>query len=198
MRKTLRISLAAALLVPITLLGGCASTKVTSTWEAPSAQQVQFNKVLVVAVVASEPVRRQMEDRLADELRAKGMNATQSYRFVQEGAQMNRDMLKQIATTNDFDGVLVTRYLGRSTKVTYVPGTTYYDYYGTMWPDVYGAGYYESYESLKAEANLFSVKDGGTLIWSAQAETYDPGSAAAATSKLASRFVKKMDEDIGI
>ena len=68
--KTIRMG-STALLLGAAMLTACATTHVTSSWKDPSASTAKVSKVLVVAMVPNEAVRRNLEQRLSADFRAR-------------------------------------------------------------------------------------------------------------------------------
>ncbi|HEY8206617.1 MAG TPA: hypothetical protein VIG99_03980, partial [Myxococcaceae bacterium] len=175
----------------------CSTTHVTSSWKDPSAAQANLQKVLVVAMVPQETVRRNLEQEMVARLQQRGVQAVPSNQFIQEGSSITRDGVKQVVENNGFDAVLVTQYLGTQRELEYYPGT-YYDYFGYYSPMVYDSGYVRETTTVKLESRLFDAKEGGRLLWSAATSTVDPSSAEKAIPTVAQKIVEKLEKDVRI
>src|ERR1041385_6082946 len=77
MKRRIMLLMSAAILI----LGGCNTTRITSSWEQPKNGPGRISKILVVGLFDSQDrlVRAQMEKQLAEELKANGINAVTAY-----------------------------------------------------------------------------------------------------------------------
>ena len=86
----------------IIAIAACSSTKVTSSWRADDAQQLQKgNKIMVMALVPQKDrtLRSQMENYTVAELQKKGYNAVsalQTYGPKEMGKMNEKQALKQL------------------------------------------------------------------------------------------------------
>lgn len=184
----------AALLVPalLTMLSGCASTKVREVWK-DDAFQGRPKSVLVVAVMRNATVQRQFESEFAKRLKASGINAVESFRILPDGVPLEgdagRDAVIAAIKAQGIDAVLLTRVTGRRTRKDEIPGMTITAGYGYpygmpgAWGPYVGASYAfgqpskpttqdYSHETvfLDVETHLFDAK-AEKLIWAARSET---------------------------
>jgi hypothetical protein len=180
------------------ILTACSTTHVTATWKDPSAAATaNLQKVLVVAMVPQETVRRNLEQEMVARLQHRGIQAVPSGQFLQEGTTLTRESVKQVVQSNGFDSVLVTQYLGTQRELEYVPGT-YEDYFGYMSPLIYEPGYVRETRTVKLESRLFDARAGGRLLWSASTSTVDPSSAEKAIPTVAQKIVERLEKDVRI
>ena len=176
------------------VIGACSSTSVTSTWKSPAIGATRLHKVLVVAYVPTESVRRNLEDRLVRELGKEGVPASASHLYIEEADSLDKDRVRSVVQDNGFDSVLIADYLGTTHEVSYVPGT-YYDYF-TYWGSPYHGGMVDEWTEVKLEFRLFDAK-GGRMVWTATTSTYDPSSASKEVPKVADKIVARLEKDIG-
>ena len=146
------------------LLAACA-VKPLAEWRDSSFSGTVDN-ILIIGVADEPVVRRQFEDTFVKELAALGVSAKSSYQ------------------------VLVTRVIGVEEISTYTPPTYtrthtplhfdrhYRDYHSYFNHAVQVAtpGYWDKYDVLKLESNLYDSAS-QQLIWSVQSESFDPRSA---------------------
>ena len=171
------------------LIGGCASTKVTGTWKSPSVETMGMHKVLAVAFVPTESVRRNLEDRLIRELAESGIVGVPSYRLVENTDKLDPDSIRALVRDGGFDSLLVANYIGTTHEVDYVPLTTYYDYFG-YWSS---PGMVDETTVVQLEFRLFNAKDKGRMVWSATTSTFDPG--ASAVPEVADKVIARLEDD---
>ena len=174
-------------LVPVLLFAligsACARTaKLASTWRDPAFQDTSLSKLLVVAVGRSPAERRLFEDRFAGDLRAKGVDAQQSYRLIGD-ARVDSALVDASMHREGCDGILVSRVVDRQTVRRYYGlyggprygGGGYYgppSAYHTGWWPYYSFGYAsatgrasDDEQRVTVETNLYRHVN-GQLVWS--------------------------------
>ncbi len=182
----------------------CNSTKVTSSWKAPSGP-THFNKIIVDAILplAQQNLKPVIESELVKSLQSKGITAVSAYQTLGPTAFNNNEkqalkMLKK----NGGDAVLTVVLLNKDKEQNYTPGTVGYQpygiyyggfrgYYHTLWDRVYTPGYYTTTSNYFWESNLYDLNS-GKLMYSVQSETFDPSSA----QNLATGYSKKVVDDM--
>jgi hypothetical protein len=162
---------------------GCASTRIVNQWSNPDHGSTRFARVLVIGVSKQPSLRRAFEDEFVSRLKAEGMDAVSSYRFLPEDGQVDEARLQEAVKQANADAVLVSRLFRVERKTDVSPGVYYpppamgLGFYGGY----YGAwhGYYEppriyQYDIYVSETSLY---DGGKnqLVWTATAQTEQPG-----------------------
>lgn len=172
-------------------IAACSSTSVTSTWKSSAIKTVSVHKMLVVAVVPTESVRRNLENELVRELAKQGVNGTPSYLYIEDGSALDKDAVRSLVRSAGMDSVFIANYLGTTRELEYTP-TTYYDY--GYW-NTYG-GTYEERTEVKLEFRLFDARNQGRLVWSATTSTLAPESVAGAVPKVADDVVAQLEDDI--
>ena len=172
-----RVPLAAAF-----LLGACAavSTSLVNQWRSPEFAGPPLRKVLVVGVTTQPSVRRVFEDEFADQLRAAGVQAVQSYTVLPQDGQAEQSVLESALRQVGADAVLVTRMVRTEQKTQITPGyyrpppvMGFYGWYSAAW-----VGYYEppmlyQYDVVTAETSVYSPPQ-SQLLWSGTTETFSP------------------------
>jgi hypothetical protein len=167
------------------LLGACGTvTKIPTTWRNPDYQGASFQKVLVIGVAERDADRRLFEDRFAEVLFGRGLDALPSYEILPQSERLSEEQIREAIAGGGHDAVIVTRLLGMEEKTEYVPPRShtvpryyhgYYGYYGRTWDVVHEPGYSVTRTIMRLETNLYEVGS-GDLVWSGQSETFDPRS----------------------
>jgi hypothetical protein len=194
-----------ALLVAISLLAACSSTKVTSSWKSPEVSSGSFamKKIMVAALLPdrNRDLQRSMERKLVNELKSKGIDAVSAYeqygpKYLPQDEHKAVEKLKE----SGVDGFLTIVLLDKNKEQSYNPGysqfapigfTNWFGYYRTVYGRVYTPGYYSSQTKYFWESNLYDVP-GEKLIYSAQSESFDPSSV----SQLANDYSGKLINDM--
>lgn len=193
----------------ISLYSCSPSTRITGSWMNPEAQR-EYDNILVSAMTEKITVKQTVEDLVAAELRARGVNVTKSItmfppKFSKE--QMNdKDAMLNAIRSNGHDAILTIALIDEETESRYVPGTTTYaplttyNYYGSFWgyytyryPLVSDPGYYTQDRVYFVEANLYDART-EELVWSAQTETINPRSLDRSAEEFAEVTVEAMSE----
>ena len=189
MRSAVRSALSAALLGAAVLLAGCAarqpSTTLEVSWAAPQLPQApSFKKLLIITVAGSEFVQIAVQDRLAAELKKRGVNAVASQRYFSRYTEAEKARFKKSIDDSDADYILLARVTTTSSQafedrgmVVGPGGMPYGDaatiqgaYARYFHPSSFVGGADASVKTVTAEASIFAVK-GEKLIWSARTRT---------------------------
>jgi hypothetical protein len=186
----------------------CATkTQISSEWKSPEYVGGPMGKILVVAVAETPLGRRAYEDRFAQALGASGVEAVSSYQILPGDERLTKEELENAIRGEGFDGVIVSRLLGRDEETTYVPPTTevvpssigygrrgYYGYYGRGYDVVHTPGYTQTTEVLTLETKLWNAQD-SELAWGIRSETFDPKSDSDAMDSIVKKLVRKLADD---
>ena len=182
------------------MLTACAIKPLAEWHDSEFAGRV--DNILVIGVSDQAVVRRQFEDTFVNELALLGISAKPSYRVLTDEQISSKNALDLAIEAQSMDAVLVSRIVGVEEIETYTPPTytrsppTYahkplthpykpsnfdryyrnYHSYFTHAARVATPGYWDKYEVLKLETNLYDSTS-QQLIWSIQSESFDPGSA---------------------
>ncbi|MFT3822350.1 MAG: hypothetical protein QM731_00470 [Chitinophagaceae bacterium] len=198
MKKIISIAIITA------MVWGCGtSARIEKTWRDPdvTVNLSKLNKVLVVALLRNETVRRNTEDKLAAMLKGKGI-ASYNY-LTKDVTKENEEAIKAKLKSEGFDGAVVMRLADVDKDIRYVPGTynTYPGYYGRFWPYYWNAypyyfqpGYYESTKTFTVETNVYSFNS-DKLVWSGITTSVDPQNVDKLMDATAKVVYKKMKEE---
>ncbi|MFD2550819.1 hypothetical protein ACFSQP_03215 [Bizionia sediminis] len=144
----------------------CSSIKVLDAWKSDSISDFQDNKVLVISRTDNKSVRIAFETELAKELRANGIQATESFKEMPEFShdkELNQEQLtnfRSFLKNEGYNGIVLTvvKDYQERTQTTqdggYYAGATYWPSY---YPAYYG-GFYGYY------ANPFSYSTYGSYV----------------------------------
>ncbi|MGI8950288.1 MAG: hypothetical protein ACR2FN_01755 [Chitinophagaceae bacterium] len=189
------------------LFAGCSSSKITNSWKADAVvNKPQFKKILVVGLFDenNKPMRQQMEDQLAQNLKMDGYTAVTSYKeFGSDSLQnMSKDETLRKLNNSDIDGVITINLVDKNKKKEFIAGPRYYNPYGgwrynpywgwTYRPFAYGSrGHYETNTNFVFETDLYDVNS-RKLIYSAQSQSYDPSNL----NNLANDYSRTIIKDL--
>ena len=208
MQKTL---LCALVLISLSLISGCSSTRVVASWHDDSYSGGNFGKPVILSTAKQQIIRAKLEDELVRGLRTIGVEGVQSYRLFPEPATLNPEMVKNLLPGTDRNAILVVHLVNIDKETVVVPGRTdiyptggayampaYYNRFGTYYAQSYSVvsspGY--SYESniYKVETNLYAA-DTEKLIWSVITETEDPDTIDSGLKELVREIVKDLQKN---
>jgi hypothetical protein len=166
-----------------TLLLGCASTELNTTWKDPDTTgPLSFKKVVVLVLNSVPGERRAQEDELVAQI--KKTPALPSYTLVSDSDLGNRDLVKRKIIESGADGAAVVRIIDARNEATYIPGTYNYWNAGTGYGAYYNSGQYVINTIVRAEVSLYSVPE-GKLLWAGSSKTTDPENAKDFAMKVA-------------
>lgn len=190
--------LAGVLLLEAVLSAG---TKFTSTWVAPEAKQADFagKKIATLVLSADETLRISIEEGLARELTARGLQAIAAYRLVPREELKIPEKARAWFERAGVQGVVAMRPVSMEQEKTYVPGTWTAPYYGTLWgyygygwgAPLYDPGYVRSDTVLHVETLIYSVPM-NKLLWAGASETKNPKEARFVLAEIVKEAGKQM------
>jgi hypothetical protein len=184
--------------IGLAMLAGCApSTTFVNTWTAPDAKPFAFKKVLVIALVPNEQMRRSAEDQIVGLV--KNTTAVASYSFLSTEQMKDPDYAKAKVAEMGFDGAVILAYQGTEKESEYVPGGAYaspyyqpfWGYYGYASPMMYDPGYMTTYNLVKIETTIYSLPD-QKMLWAGMSQTEDPGSLQSLVDSVAQGAATKL------
>jgi hypothetical protein len=177
-----------------TLVAGCATTDMSSTWTDPAAKGAALSKIAVVCMANDPGLRRTAEDTAASQMT--GAQAVPSYQLLGDTDLKDRDAVKAKLRAAGVSGVLVMRLAGVSERVTPMDGPYatfdgYYDYAGGA---VYAPGYLQTDTVVHVVSNLYDLNQ-NKLIWSGTSQTFDPASAKQFMADVSKAVAKSLEKD---
>src|SRR5881409_513469 len=189
-RSALRLVVFALVLVA----AGCASTRVVHEWSNSDYPSAHFKRILVIGISKQPGIRRSFEDEFVAKLKANGVDAVPSYRFITEDGPVEEPRLREAVGQAGADASLVTRFVRVEQKYQVSPGYYppglgfgFYRGYTNAW-----FGYYEPqvypYDVYISETSLYDTAK-NELIWSGTVETMPEG-----ISKDIARYVETVIE----
>jgi len=186
------------LLACVFLFASCATTKVTEAWKDDQYRGT-IRKVVVLGIFEERDTRKIFEDEFADRLRARGVEAMASHKFISDAELPDKDVVIGKIKKREADTVIVTRLVDIETEQTTVSGRSYivpkyYGYYGNYYTYIYKEGYTVEEGHAFTETNLYNVGD-EKLIWSGRSKTNfssGTGSRPIPRYELIQAFVKTL------
>jgi hypothetical protein len=195
--------LSAAVLV----LAGCSSTSFVSSWKAPEAHPLEFrgSKVAAVVMMSSEPTRRAAEDKLAQEISARGAQGVPMYVILPNASPGDEAQARAALEQANVKGVVVMRPIGVEKQVVVAPSA----YSDSMYAGYWSGGYYahgwgnpyavssmnNTYltTTVSIETLIYSLAQ-NKLVWGGQSKTADPTSVDALVAEVASAAADELAE----
>jgi hypothetical protein len=180
------------------VLTSCTSTKISSVWTDPEAGLSPFQKVVVIALGRDQTLRRTAEDTFVRSLPSK-VQGIPSYTLLPGEGMPELSDVREGVRAAAADGVVVYRLVSVEKQESYVPGTAsgypYYGTFGSYWgytaPVVYEPGYLVEDQIVRVETNAYAVAD-EKLLWTAQSETLNPGSAQLVIDDVVLATIQEM------
>jgi hypothetical protein len=179
-------------------------TTVPTAWKSPDYSGPGFARILVIAVHTDDSTRRLFEDHLARELTKHRVVAVPSYTHLPDTDQHSRAEIQEAVAGGDFDGVTVSRLVGRNEEKTYVPGRSYevaktptggyYGYYRTSWEVVNEPGYYKTNTTVHLQTSLYDVQS-KSMVWDGKSDTMNPNSVTDTVESSTRAIAKQIKND---
>ncbi len=187
----------------LAFLASCTSTKLSEAWVDSSYKGGPLESVLVIGL--SDNVRRRglFEQALASKFNSRGVPAVASMGVAPNKEDLDKASIKKKVQELGIKSVIVTRLLGVDKEKYYVPGEAYTPrygyyrgfsgYYDRAYGAAYSPGYWEEYEIVRLETNLYEVAT-EKLIWSAASETVDPKSVEKVVQSLSEQIIDSLSK----
>jgi hypothetical protein len=189
------------------LLTGCETLEITHSWRLSPMPATGMKRILVMGFnrEADRAVMVEMERHLSDDLRARGYVAISAlgeygphaFDHMSEPEAIRK--LKQY----DYDAVLTIVLLDKEKERHYVPGQVIYTPYGfyhnRFWgyrtvlvQRIYEPGYYVTDTKYFWESNLYTLREGQVLLFSAQSRSFEPDNASSFGHQYAKSIIERM------
>ncbi len=176
-----------AVLLSLSAVGNCKSTKLLASVKSPTYTGQHFQKVLVIGMSDNPAIRTDFEEAMSNRLKSLGVHAVPGYNILlrTKSAKMDPDYLKAQIKEHQIDAVLVTRLVSVKNDTTYISGQAYsvpypyynsfYGYYSHVYPVVYSPGYLVEDKKVRVETSLYGTSTpDGEFIWTGLSETFNP------------------------
>lgn len=194
----------ALLITGMLTLSGCSASQLVTSWHDDSFTSGQIKKPMVLAVSEKQIIRARLEDEFVNNLRAMGVEAIQSYKYLPDLKGLKAETIKAKLGEIDRDSVLVTRLVDTKKESVYMPGTTTYTssystsayhnfngYYSNSMTATSTPGYTIDYKIYTLESNLYAAHN-DKLVWSAVTTTNtDDTDSVDATLKNLAEIISK-------
>ena len=172
-------------------------TKVTESWKDPAAKDVQFDKIVVVAMVNEAKMRQDAEDRMLANIGRD--RAIASFTLFPDIKTTDKDAAIAKIKEAGCDAAVVLKPAGSKSKVSNIPGRIEYDpiydtfwgYWGYAWTTSWAPEYQETDLTVRVQTLVYDLKS-GKLIWSSSSETKNPGSVRNLVDGVADKVGKSM------
>ena len=174
-----------------TILSGCVSQKITTSWINPEAgSKGPYESIFVMVMAQSNAASFDIEDRMAETFASRGRKSVVSSSVfpaqLSAAESLTRDQMADAIKRTGCDAVFIIAVLDVLSVETYNPGTayypmnygmygSYYGYYSHYYPQVYSPGYYSTDKTYYIETNFYDVAS-DQLLFSIQSEAYNPSS----------------------
>ncbi len=193
----------------VVLLTACETLEITHAWRLNPAPATRFDRVLVMGLSRDidRPLIVEMEKHLCEDLRSRGYTAISAQLELGPHAFDRLTEAEALRTLQQsgYDAVLTIVLLDKERERHYVPGqvmyTPYGFYYSRFWgyrtvlvQRIYEPGYYVTDTKFFWESNLYALREGQLLLFSAQSRSFEPGSASSFGHQYARAIIERMSD----
>jgi len=187
-------------LLALAALTGCASTRIVNQWESPEPG-VPFRKVMVVAMLDNQSVRRTFEDEFVRALIARGVAAIPSYTVIPESGRVPEARIDAAVKQTGVDGVVSTRVVRVNQEIDVVPAAPpmfwgppwgFSGWYGSAWGPAYAyPAQFVTRDVVYAEVRLYRAQN-DSLVWAATTQTFAPGDPRRESAAFADLILQQL------
>ena len=185
--------------VALTLSNGCstATNPIVSEWRNPAYVSAPFKRIMVGGPSGNASVRRSFEDEFVVQLRATGVDALASYRYIPEDQEIDEDKLKQAAQKARADAVLFPRSVHTEQKTKIGPSFPFSfgvfgSNVGASWSGPAGSPSVSRYKEYTSETVLYDISK-NDLVWSATIKTTEPENVQTAIKSYVEAVMKALE-----
>jgi len=195
------------------LLISCSpSTRITGSWLDPQAKGKPNSgkSIFITSLSRNIEVRTVLEDALAKAAEERGIHAFKSTSYFTPDFYHQTTtaamLIAKIKSTRA-GSVLTVALIDKESETRFEPGRSlyspfsryqwyggFYSYYNYWQRAFYDPGYYVTDKTYFLETNLYNIES-GKLIWSAQSETVNPGTAESFSRSYPEILIKRMLSD---
>lgn len=189
------------ILFVVSAIAACATTTpIVSEWRNPAYTAGAFNRIMVGGLGGDGSVRRNFEDEFVTQLRAAGIDALPSYRFIPEDEKLDESKLKQAAQKAGADSLIFARLIEVEQKSQY--GPSYFPYTsfgifgshgGASWHGLGGGARVDRYNEYVSETTLYDLGK-NDVVWTGTIKTTEPANVRTAIKSYVETVLKTLQE----
>lgn len=192
--------------VSVLLVSACSST-FSKTWRDPKATPLEFKgqKVAAVVLVKDESLRRLAENRLAQQIAARGAQGRPMYSLAPNATYGDEQGTRAALEREGVKGVIVMRPIKIDKTVKIKPA--YEDSnYVSLWGGYYGYGFSASFTIgsteptvsenivVYVETLVYSLTQ-NRLVWAGQSKSQKPDTVAELIEKLSQSITDELKSE---
>ena len=196
--KTSLLGMVGIVSVTLTLSACSTASPILSEWRNPAYALGPFKRIMVGGLSRETSVRRNFEDEFVIQLRAAGIDALASYRYIPEDEGIDENNLKQSAQKARADAVLFARSVKMEQKTNYGPTFPYLSFgifgsnVGASWSGLSGAPGAYRYNEYTSETTLYDVAK-NEVVWTGTIKTTEPENVQTAIKSYVEAVMKALD-----
>ncbi len=195
------------LLIMLSTLCGCSTTRLTGTWVNPAYRGERFHRILVLGVCRNETYLRIFEDSMCRELKKRGVRAEPGYALFPGEKRPDKKAISKEIAGQGFDAMIISQVTGRRTESVVHPGYTYflgpppfeppyyygdwYGYYSRSYQIVHEPAYVATYRVVTVQSNMYDTAT-NALVWSVTSETELEGKPENLIHSLVTTLINAM------
>jgi hypothetical protein len=179
---------------------GCSSTTtpLVSEWHNPGYHSASFKRIMVGGMGGTISIQRNFEDEFVTQLRAAGVDALPSYRFLPDAEQTDEAKIKEAAQKADADGVILVKSIRVEEKQEYRSSYFPASWFGiaganvgASWSGPGGAPSVYHYTEYTSETTLYDLGK-NDVVWAATVTTTEPSDVKAGIKTYAETVLRAL------
>jgi len=198
--RTRSLMVTGLVVLMITGLAACSSTKLKTRWKDEQYTGPAFSSIFIIGMVKDDVSRRYLEDSLVSRLEKDGVKGIPAYRLMPSPVDLDEEAeIREAVGQTEADAVLIVTLTGVDKqervvppRVDYVPamgmGYGMYPYYMSSYQAVYQPGYTTIDTLIGMEQKLFSVAT-EKLVWAGQTEAVNAPSRDKVVGEMADLLI---------
>ena len=183
------------------------STKLITSWKNAKYSGATFKRVLVIGMSANPGRRADFEDALAASLAKPSIEIIPGNTILlrPDTSPLNLDYIRAQIREFKVDAVIVSRLVSIKDSVTYIPPdviapypyySSFYGYYGAIYPVVYSPGYLIEEKTVRIETNVYAITPPDSqLVWTGTSDTFNPKDAQKVIKSVVKLVTEELNKD---
>jgi hypothetical protein len=195
---------ASLVLLAASALTACSTNAFVASWKAPDAQPLEVSgaKVAAVVMVNNEASRRVAEDKLAQEITARGAVGVPMYVLYPDAQPSNEPQARAALEKAGVLGIVVMRPVSIDKEVVSTPVSYSTPIYRGYWGGYYGAGWgtpwglaetgeIRTNTIVQVETLVYSLRQ-NKLVWGGHSALTNPASIDKTIERLAASATEEL------
>lgn len=193
----------AFIIVTLLMFWSC-NNKVVGTWANPKGLLNDYDTIMIAALTINLQAKFILEQQIADQLSRKGVTASKSSNIFAPNFtdhHNNKEKVLNKIRNRNTNAILTVSIIDSNSFTEGWPNSTpdscrenFWDYYTSLYSEVYKPRYYLPEKTYYIETNLYD-SDTEELVWSSRSSEYSPWKISSFAREFAEYLTLSLEKD---